>query len=221
MTHGLTCSRVELHAWDAHSDDHIERLRLQRLACGWGEASLPRWQRWTDEGRMLMFWVSLPRDDPHRQNVEARQLAAYPQQASTLTDPDGVSFLPIGHVALYLIDEDEDMSLHDPAGGRVVKIAALYISTAVQGQRLGSSAMDAIEARAATSPLSCSVVLLDTLPDAVIAAERAKDGKPMAAVSNEQWYIRRGYKFYGYRNRQTSENPPRLLEFVLMKKHLK
>lgn len=51
-------SRVELYPWDYHSSDHIERMYLQRLACGWrSEEVHEQWVRLCREGHKTLYWV--------------------------------------------------------------------------------------------------------------------------------------------------------------------
>lgn len=50
--------RVELVPWDHDSSEHVERMYLQRLACGWrSEEVHEQWVELCQKGRKTLYWV--------------------------------------------------------------------------------------------------------------------------------------------------------------------
>lgn len=50
--------RVELVPWNYASSEHVERMYLQRLGCGWRSDEVH--EKWTSlgrEGQKTMYWV--------------------------------------------------------------------------------------------------------------------------------------------------------------------
>ena len=48
---------VELIPWDAQSESHVERLRQQRLACGWRAESVDEWRQKQLEKKKALHWI--------------------------------------------------------------------------------------------------------------------------------------------------------------------
>ena len=52
-----TISEVILIPWDPDSPEHAERLRLQRVACGWSRDQVERWRIQQREGTKALHWI--------------------------------------------------------------------------------------------------------------------------------------------------------------------
>lgn len=50
-------SQVELIAWDPESTQHVERMRLQRIACGWKQEKVESWRGLQRAGKITLQWV--------------------------------------------------------------------------------------------------------------------------------------------------------------------
>jgi hypothetical protein len=51
-------TKVQLIPWDPDSPDHVERLFLQRIACGWEEQSVKaKWQDLQRQGHKSIHWI--------------------------------------------------------------------------------------------------------------------------------------------------------------------
>lgn len=49
---------MDLIPWDYDSSEHVERMHLQRLGCGWrSEEVHEKWTGLGREGRKTMYWV--------------------------------------------------------------------------------------------------------------------------------------------------------------------
>ena len=48
---------VEIIPLDARSDAHIERLRQQRLTCGWRAECVDEWREQQLQKKKNMFWI--------------------------------------------------------------------------------------------------------------------------------------------------------------------
>lgn len=53
--------KIQLIPWDPYSEEHIERLILQRIACGWHEDFVRNiWCQQQKEGHKSLFWIVRP-----------------------------------------------------------------------------------------------------------------------------------------------------------------
>jgi hypothetical protein len=50
-------SQVNLIPWDPDSAEHVERMVLQRIACGWKQDAVKGWKPRQNEGKMALQWV--------------------------------------------------------------------------------------------------------------------------------------------------------------------
>jgi len=48
---------VVLIPWDPESPEHCQRLRLQRVACGWKMEKIQAWRKYQREGKMSIHWA--------------------------------------------------------------------------------------------------------------------------------------------------------------------
>jgi hypothetical protein len=50
-------SKLEFVPWDFNSEEHTERVYLQRVACGWKWEEVPQWVEKCKEGKMMLYWL--------------------------------------------------------------------------------------------------------------------------------------------------------------------
>lgn len=48
---------VVLIPWDPDAPAHVERLRLQRVTCGWNVECVEAWRALQREGKMGLHWI--------------------------------------------------------------------------------------------------------------------------------------------------------------------
>lgn len=48
---------VLLIPWDPDSPSHVDRMRLQRIACGWNEEAVNGWRQLQRDGEMGIHWI--------------------------------------------------------------------------------------------------------------------------------------------------------------------
>lgn len=48
---------IILVPWDPESPDHVERMRLQRVACGWKQEGAEGWRPLQREGKIGLHWI--------------------------------------------------------------------------------------------------------------------------------------------------------------------
>lgn len=57
---------IELIAWDANSQQHIERLQSQREQCGWSRDKVAGlWRDGQLKGTKVLYWIVRIRDNIH------------------------------------------------------------------------------------------------------------------------------------------------------------
>ena len=49
--------KIKLIPWDAESPEHLDRLVLQRIACGWQAECVPEWKKEQQDGNKMFHWV--------------------------------------------------------------------------------------------------------------------------------------------------------------------
>ncbi|KAH7031210.1 uncharacterized protein B0I36DRAFT_323423 [Microdochium trichocladiopsis] len=205
--------KVELLPWDHLDPDHVERLYVQRVACGWREEEVPQYVESAKQGGKIFYWVVLSDNLPDRDAVLQRHSERYPTEATPLRDsaqlirgvprdPTGAQFWPVGHIALDIHTPEEDAK-HGLPGEGVVWMHQLYISYALHAGGYGSAAVAKGEEIAAQGPMKGKIMVLDTMasrtqsnPDFLHAMFTSK-GNPLPKITNEQWYTRLGYKTFG------------------------
>ncbi|KAL3424901.1 hypothetical protein PVAG01_04182 [Phlyctema vagabunda] len=226
--------QVTLIPWDPESQSHIDRLFQQRIACGWHEDKISEWREKQRQGKKTLQWIILSPDDPASAQKQAQHVSAYPLEAGELTDtavslggkprpPLGTSFLPVGHISLDPDPTDRGLEVVEEG---TYLISTFYISRALQGSGLGRAAMDIVEKMAVDEPLCAKVLTLDTVAnDYPKREERLKAlGRPGAKLSNADWYARRGYTIYDYKDDHYWDTDPTGKRWgaraVFMKKHI-
>ncbi|KAH8681578.1 hypothetical protein BX600DRAFT_26435 [Xylariales sp. PMI_506] len=237
MASSKHAQKVRLIPWDPTSEQQVERMYDQRVACGWRAEEVPAWVESAKSGKRIFYWVILTDKAVGRNEMLEMHLKAYPKEAAFLTDtaqeiystprqPTGEEFNPIGHVALEVHSGEEDEKLGLPPKG-AVWIHGLYISYVLQNAGLGAAAMDHIETVAAQAPLNGKMVVIDT-----IAAEMqlrpevtkpiyADRGIPVPTKPLQEWYARRDYELFnqlraGYTLKHASGSL--VLDIVYMRK---
>jgi hypothetical protein len=48
---------VNFIPWDPDSTEHVERMRQQRIACGWNVNLVDSWPQLQREGRINIWWI--------------------------------------------------------------------------------------------------------------------------------------------------------------------
>ena len=48
---------VDLIPWDPESEEHVQRMFDQRVACGWKSSFVEKWKIRQREGMMTLQWV--------------------------------------------------------------------------------------------------------------------------------------------------------------------
>lgn len=48
---------IILVPWDPDAPDHVERMRLQRVACGWKQDGAETWRPLQREGKIGLHWI--------------------------------------------------------------------------------------------------------------------------------------------------------------------
>ncbi|CAG8958142.1 hypothetical protein HYFRA_00000490 [Hymenoscyphus fraxineus] len=202
-------TQIQLIPWDPNSEEHINRLILQRLACGWGAENVREtWCKQQQEGHKSLHWIVL-KPTPQTPLQLTTHLTSFPQESTPLPYPtspntphsshprseEHSSFIPIGHISL---DADEA----DPPGKlsydlqNVFRITAFYISKPLQGLKVGSLAMDEVERMA--KGRGRKALVLSTAADEYPGREGrfVAMGKTLPVHSVSKWYARRGYELY-------------------------
>ncbi|KAJ9136483.1 hypothetical protein NKR23_g9851 [Pleurostoma richardsiae] len=240
--------KIELIPWDHTSGEHAERMYAQRLACGWRSDEVQKWRDLTAKGTKMLYWAVLGDGMPNKDELLSKHIVKYPKESTPIHDTASTHwllprpetarrapFVPIGHVALdFRSEENARLGVAEP-GVRIVWIAGLYISWALQSGGVGRAVMAAAEALAPTLPAASPAppaggeqqqqqrvaVVLDTMPrDQQMRADFIEkvylaQGNPAPAVSSEDWYRRQGYVpfsldrgAYLWRNPMTGDEEP-------------
>lgn len=56
-----TQHKIELIPWDCESDEHVERMYQQRIACGWRSDEVHKqWVDLTRAGEKMLYWAVSP-----------------------------------------------------------------------------------------------------------------------------------------------------------------
>ncbi|KAK9791415.1 hypothetical protein AB5N19_03196 [Seiridium cardinale] len=201
---------VVLLPWDPDSPAHVERMRQQRVACGWKVNKIADWQKFQKAGELIMYWVALPSASQDINEIVQRHLSEFPDEAEPLQDtctsvlgrphtPNSETFIPVGHICLDGCVANHAVNrLNISFHGGVWAIAALYVSRALQGTGIGGAAMTAVE-KVSVQEYGVKALNLctDSKEDSAVDSPRMIALKrPVPKVSNVDWYQRRGYVVY-------------------------
>ncbi|KAL1864201.1 hypothetical protein Daus18300_007798 [Diaporthe australafricana] len=204
-------SRIDLIPWDFTSEEHQQRMYLQRLACGWRSEEIQKWVELGRAGNKTLYWIVLAEDWSDRDTLSSQHIAEYPQESTPIADtapthwqqprtPSNRAFNPVGHIALDLrAEENAHLNLTDDG---IVWVAGLYISWSLQRYGLGREVMRLIEELASLEPLNAKWIVLDTMPrDQQMKPEFIQkvyiaQGHKAPAVPIQDWYERQGYQSF-------------------------
>ncbi|KAI4595179.1 hypothetical protein KJ359_007155 [Pestalotiopsis sp. 9143b] len=213
---------VTLIPWDPESADHVERLRLQRIACGWKVQQVDNWRDSQRSGDIGMHWVVLTPSHPDTPSRLQKHIRAFPDESAPLADtcrlvlsrahtpdPQLNTFVPIGHISLDVVTSFPE--LRASAADGVYSINSFYISRGIQRGGLGAAAMAACE-RMAMTDFGAKTMTLST-----ISNDEMYHGNPRRIAmgntdipkpTNQDWYTKRGYTVYGNRDNAYHDTDP-------------
>ncbi|KAI0521505.1 hypothetical protein F5B22DRAFT_540679 [Xylaria bambusicola] len=203
---------VYLIPWDPDSQEHVDRMKLQRIACGWKVDQVDGWRETQRKGQSGLHWVVLHPDHPESPSRLKSHLAAYPSEAQALPDtcktilgrphkPDPLvpRFHPVGHIALDSVTPEPELQTSLADG--ILSLMNFYISSALQNRGLGGAAMAYCE-KMAKEDFGAKAITLETIANSECVPDsprRIALKRPILAVTNEDWYTRHGYKVYAQR----------------------
>ncbi|UPL02009.1 hypothetical protein LCI18_012943 [Fusarium solani-melongenae] len=188
-------AKTALIPWDPLNEAHFKRMYDQRVACGWRHEEVEEWRSKMLKSQKFLYWIILADDLEEREELLATHTSRYPDEAEGLSDTaDTVfntprestnrRFLPVGHIALELIPEQNER-FQLPSS--TIWIMSLYISWALQNAGLGRSAMAETERLARLPPFNRDVIGLDTVQKKFqLGATKVR--------ATEEWYMRQGYE---------------------------
>ncbi|KAI1119239.1 hypothetical protein F5Y14DRAFT_397130 [Nemania sp. NC0429] len=234
---GSRIPSVYLVPWDPNSQAHVDRMKLQRIACGWKVNLVDGWRDLQRQGHTGLHWVVLHPDHPETPSRLGIHLAAYPGEVEPLFDtcpailgrphkPDPLvpSFIPVGHIGLDSVSTQPELQTSLADG--VFSLMNFYISTALQGLGLGGEAMNYCE-KMAREEFAAKAITLSTIANDECQADsprRIAMGRPVPKITNQDWYSRRGYVVYGRKAAAWFETDPTgktwAVGDVLMRKEL-
>ncbi|KAI1164602.1 hypothetical protein F5B18DRAFT_614624 [Nemania serpens] len=206
-----TLPAVYLIPWDPNSQGHVDRMKLQRIACGWKVEQVDGWRDPQRQGHIGLHWVVLQPDHPETPSRLKRHLAAHPDEAEPLLDtcatilgrphqPDPLippSFSPVGHIALDSVTSEPELRTSLSDG--ILSLMNFYISTALQNLGLGGAALNSCE-EMAKDEFGAKAITLTTIANEYCQADsprRIAMKRPTPTVTNQDWYLRRGYVVCG------------------------
>ncbi|KAI1496150.1 hypothetical protein F5X99DRAFT_84977 [Biscogniauxia marginata] len=197
---------IHLVPWDPDSPEHVERMKQQRVACGWKVEMVEEWRSLQRDGHVGMHWIVLDPSHPETPSRLQMHTEFYPTQAEPLHDSceavfsrphtpnaDLSTFLPIGHISLDGVTPDVELGT-DPSKG-VYSLMNFYISNPLQNFGLGGAAMDTCE-RMAREDFNARTITLGTIADEDSTINSIEMNRPIPKVTNQVWYGRRGYSIY-------------------------
>ncbi|KAK8126583.1 Acyl-CoA N-acyltransferases (Nat) [Apiospora kogelbergensis] len=204
---------IILVPWDPDAPDHVERMRLQRVACGWKQDSAETWRPLQREGKIGLHWIVLSPSHPETASRVAAHKSQFPDEAAPLRDTcrsilgrghtvspevadDSCLFVPVGHISLD--GWHADPSLHTSAADGVYSLTTFYVSRAMQGVGIGGAAVAECE-RMAVHDFGAKMMTLDTISNEDVTVDsprRIALKRPILKVTNQDWYVRRGYEVY-------------------------
>ncbi|KAJ4418977.1 hypothetical protein N0V82_005202 [Gnomoniopsis sp. IMI 355080] len=234
-------ARIDLVPWDYDSSEHVERMYLQRLACGWrSEEVREKWTGLGRQGHKTLYWVVIRDDVSEREKVISQHIAHNPKESTPIHDtapthwhqprtPSGHPIHPIGHISLDLrAEQNAALNLIDEG---IVWVAGLFISHTLQAGGFGREVMQRAELIAAQPPLNGKWIVLDTMrreqqmSSGFIQKMYLAHGRAAPTVATQDWYERQGYRVFsvekaGYKwvNPETGERVD--IDYLFLKKRL-
>ncbi|KAI1326938.1 hypothetical protein F5Y16DRAFT_216484 [Xylariaceae sp. FL0255] len=201
---------VLLIPFDPNSQEHLGRMKLQRIACGWKVEEVDSWPEKQRKGIMGLHWVVLPPGYPRTEEWLKLHFNFYPNEVEALVDtctsvlgrehkPDPLLpfFHPIGHISLDS-ETYEGSGLLTSLSDGILSLMCFFISRPLQNFGLGGAALDAVE-RIAREQFKAKVITLATIANEDCAPDsprRIAMKRPIPKITNHDWYERRGFKVY-------------------------
>ncbi|KAI0422897.1 hypothetical protein F5X98DRAFT_325407 [Xylaria grammica] len=195
--------------WDPDSQEHVDRMKLQRIACGWKVEQVDDWRDAQRKGQAGLHWVVLHPDHPETSSRLERHFAAHPGEVEALLDtcktilgrphkldPLVPFFWPVGHIALDSVTPIPELQTSLSNG--VLSLMNFYISTALQNLGLGGAAMSCCE-KMAKEEFGANTITLETIANSAVhpdSPRRIAMKRPIPTVTNQDWYTRHGYNLY-------------------------
>ena len=198
-----TKPKVVLEAIDLHQSDQFQDLMHQRTLCGWNNepAVLEKWRAASDRGEKSMVWIHLP-SPPAAGEPPAQEPREHLRRR-------------IGHISFQSVpdlgepDSDPELARLDKT---VLMVSTFFVLHEHRGGRVGTAAMEALEAMTQVAPYGspkCHTLTLhtksrcytdddgDDSPDAWRYSRAIWDKLGCAPLargsSTEDWYARMGY----------------------------
>ncbi|KAI0096667.1 hypothetical protein GGR51DRAFT_26261 [Nemania sp. FL0031] len=200
---------IYLVPWDPDSQEHVDRMKLQRIACGWKVEQVESWRDPQRMGENGLHWVVLHPDHPETPSRLEKHFAAYPDEVEPLrdtckmilgrphkSDPLIPLFSPVGHIGLDSVTPKPEMETSLSNG--VLSLMNFYISTALQGLGLGGVSLKYCE-KMAREEFDAKAITLETISNDECREDsprRIAMKRPIQKVTNQDWYSRRGYRVY-------------------------
>ncbi|KAI8948545.1 hypothetical protein F4801DRAFT_604347 [Xylaria longipes] len=200
---------IYLIPWDPDSQEHVDRMRLQRIACGWKVEEVEGWRDPQRKGDIGLHWVVLHPDHPDTPSRLERHFAGHSSEVEALLDSNTMIlgrphkrdplipfFHPVGHIALNAVTPKPELETSLSNG--ILSLVNFYISTALQSLGLGGVALECCE-KMAKEAFGAKTITLDTIANEEVRADsprRIALKRPTPTVTNQDWYSRRGYKVY-------------------------
>ncbi|OBT63847.1 hypothetical protein VE03_06588 [Pseudogymnoascus sp. 23342-1-I1] len=213
-----TQPKITLIPWDPESQEHVNRLYIQRIACGWKADKVEKWRIRQRHGGMSLHWVVLDPSEPKTAERISKHVTEHPEEATPLEDtaiaiggrprdssPSRllVPFMPVGHISVDTVASTPEptLLLADPENHRF-HLSAFYISRAIHGGGIGNATMKEAE-HMAVSVLGAKFITLDTWDRRLIIGDTKKEwrekfdyygnGLPIKKFDPQGWYQRLGY----------------------------
>ncbi|KAH9232162.1 hypothetical protein K456DRAFT_1839867, partial [Colletotrichum gloeosporioides 23] len=157
------------------------------------------------------------------ESVELTDTASAVLQTSR--KPTHRPFVPVGHIALELLPEqNKRLGL----SSSTIWVTSLYVSWALQSAGLGRSAMAQVEDIAKLPPFNHDKIALDTVQK-YFQLSKNNFGKPPSTPNkrtrtSEEWYTRQGYQAtarvdrgYDWMDPETQEHVPVPMVYMIKK----
>ncbi|PMD40343.1 hypothetical protein L207DRAFT_582553 [Hyaloscypha variabilis F] len=165
---------IEVIPWDPKSASHVERLRQQRMVCGWGVENVDNWRDQQLAQQKLLLWLENDLLFDTAPIIFARQRSN--------------TFIPIGHVSLDFMPT----AIIDPSKGQF-GATSLYISPALRGLEFARQAVETT--RSVGRHYGRFVVAEAPVRESDEAVERYEkfgDGRPRFSIAD--WYESMGWR---------------------------
>ncbi|PVH75198.1 hypothetical protein DL98DRAFT_466739 [Cadophora sp. DSE1049] len=195
--------------WDPTSKQQFERLRQQRISCGWGEENVSNWRNQQLAGQKVLLWLLLSPTHPCYDTLMTSHVLQFPQESEPLSDSGSdnfplrrerrKAFLPIGHVSM----DFPPTGITDPARGRI-GATSLYLTPAIRGLEFGRQVFELM--RTVASHFARYAVIevpIRESDEAVERFERFGDGRPEFSLAD--WYESIGWKRLNGKKRFVNE----------------